>query len=86
MHPWSLVPELDDVVSGGNYHGAQHIVGADVFGWLPVDVGEPIGLIMNFAKYGQLFAVAVALRPVYSFLPYSRNAGCTDYHKSYKPS
>ena len=59
MEEGCFILELDDVVTGGHEHGAKHVVGPEIVGGLSINVGEPVGSVMNLAEDRQLVAVAV---------------------------
>ena len=59
MQAGGFVFELDYMVAGGHYQGAEHVVGADVFRGFTVDIGEPIRLVIDFAKDSQPVVTAV---------------------------
>ena len=61
MHGGGFVAEFYHVVAFGHGHGAQDVVGSEVFNGLSVKVGFPVGGIVYLAEHGQLRGVAMGV-------------------------
>ena len=49
------------MVAGGDFEATKDVVYTDIIGTLAIDVGEPIGFIINLAKHSETIACCMTL-------------------------